>query len=255
MVKELGKSEMVVVGGKKAVKFARAIGAKRWSLEALKEHYVHSKTIFGTDVKRLIYMPCGDKFIKHGKKLDKATEMLMESIKMVADCNGVQVIVFPMFRHSAYPDVNRTISGWFKEHAALERNLFMGVNEVDEQNSSALMKTTPGDTTTTQFADAQGIATKAGIKRVGEYLNQLGDAGKFNLYMERIENAPSAQNNIRDRPSHSNVPSRVCQPNSCKNYGARRGNPLSNAGNVNDCHPPPYYVKKKYRDRGNQRGR
>uniref|UniRef100_A0A914YSH6 Uncharacterized protein n=1 Tax=Panagrolaimus superbus TaxID=310955 RepID=A0A914YSH6_9BILA len=179
------------------------------------------------------------------------TEMLMESIKMVADCNGVQGIVLPMSRHFAYPD-------------ALERNLFMGVNEVEEQNSPAMMKATPGDTTTTQYADAQAIATKAGIKRVGEYLNQLGDAFKVNIAQERVEDdriQPACESNgqVNVCDKHASNNSRDCHSNGFKTRGAARGKPQTSKPAAEEDYstrrPVPYYVKKKFRGRSNYRGR
>uniref|UniRef100_A0A914Y9Q0 Uncharacterized protein n=1 Tax=Panagrolaimus superbus TaxID=310955 RepID=A0A914Y9Q0_9BILA len=265
-----GKSDTVVAGGENASILARAIGAQHWPLLSINEYLIRSKVVFGAAIKRLIYFPNGELFFHPESNFAEATKIMLESIEMLADCNDVKIMILPVLRHCGYPDISQKFIAWFKEQSK-DDDRFIGDKEIDEKKLVNWINATPRDTTSTEYVNDEGIATKAGIKRLGEYLNQLGDAFKVNVAQERFKNdqiqsesngsVANGQVNVRDKPTSSSVwtnNSRDCHSNGFKTRGAARGKPqTSKSAAQEDCsahRPAPYYLNKN-RGRGNYRGR
>uniref|UniRef100_A0A914YEL9 CCHC-type domain-containing protein n=1 Tax=Panagrolaimus superbus TaxID=310955 RepID=A0A914YEL9_9BILA len=194
------KADTVVVGGQNADIFARAIGAQYYSLNSMEEYLIRSKAVFGPAIKRLIYFPSGELFYRNDARFAEASKMLMESVKVLCDCNDVQVIVLPVLRNCAFPDVSQEFITWFKEQAKEDATRFVGNQEVDEKKLINWLEATPRDTTFIEYVDEKGIVTKKGVRRLAEYLNELGGIYKVNLQMERN------QNNLRHDVSSDATP-------------------------------------------------
>uniref|UniRef100_A0A914YS76 Uncharacterized protein n=1 Tax=Panagrolaimus superbus TaxID=310955 RepID=A0A914YS76_9BILA len=83
---------------------------------------------------------------------------------------------------------NQEFITWFKEQAKEDATRFVGNQEVDEKKLINWLEATPRDTTFIEYVDEKGIVTKKGVRRLAEYLNELGGIYKVNLQMERNQN-------------------------------------------------------------------
>uniref|UniRef100_A0A914QFD4 Uncharacterized protein n=1 Tax=Panagrolaimus davidi TaxID=227884 RepID=A0A914QFD4_9BILA len=246
-----GKTDTVVVGGENAAILARAFGSQHWPMMCPDDYIQKAKVIFGAAIKRVIYCPTGELFFRYDSKFAEATKLVLEALETLARYNDVHILVLPILRHCAFPDVNQELTAWYKElNVRHESVSIMGNQEVDEMKLINWLRATPLSTSNTQFVDAQGILSKEGVQVLGEYLKNLGHTFKVNVncLMERNREKPpsdAAKNqvvNAKDRHRGWNEKPPF-------NYKSRGH---SNLGNANRGHQNRGHQNRGHSSRGHQ---
>uniref|UniRef100_A0AC35FY37 Integrase catalytic domain-containing protein n=1 Tax=Panagrolaimus sp. PS1159 TaxID=55785 RepID=A0AC35FY37_9BILA len=193
-----GKSDTVVAGGENASIIARAMGAQHWPMLLPDDYIQKSKVIFGGAVKRVIYCPTGELFFRYDSKFAEATKIFLEALENIARHNDVDILVLPILRNCAFPDINQELNIWYKELKIPQNRVLIGGNqEFDEMKLIHWLKATPLSQTNVKYVDHQGILTKDGVQMLGEYLKNLGYSFKINVncLMERNQDEREISSN------------------------------------------------------------
>uniref|UniRef100_A0AC35G0J6 Uncharacterized protein n=1 Tax=Panagrolaimus sp. PS1159 TaxID=55785 RepID=A0AC35G0J6_9BILA len=182
-----GKSDTVVAGGENALALARALGVQHWSMMSPEDYIQKGKVIFGAAVKRMIFWATGELFFKYDSNFNEATKLFLEAIKNISLYNNIEIIVLPILRNCAFPDVNQELNNWYKELNMDQGRVFIiGNKEVDEMKLITWLRATPLSSTNLQYVNHQGIITKEEENR-GETQDRGNYGGRGN-FRGRVNN-------------------------------------------------------------------
>uniref|UniRef100_A0A914Y7U5 RNA-directed DNA polymerase n=1 Tax=Panagrolaimus superbus TaxID=310955 RepID=A0A914Y7U5_9BILA len=180
--------DTVVCGGENASRIKSAINANYWPMHAPEEAELRAKVVFGSKIKRIIYVPHEKMIYGNGIKFDSATRAILESLNYLDKCNNCEIIMLPIFRHLDFPEVSQQFINWFKE-AALNDSRLIGNQELDEMKLIHWLQATPSNKDGTDYVSAAGILREHGTQKLVQYLNLLGYKFKHRELLE-IRNDP-----------------------------------------------------------------
>uniref|UniRef100_A0A914YC62 RNA-directed DNA polymerase n=1 Tax=Panagrolaimus superbus TaxID=310955 RepID=A0A914YC62_9BILA len=165
--------DTVVVGGENAKKFKNAINANYWPMNSSDESEIRAKVIFGSKIKKIIYIPSEKLIYGNGAQFESATNVILQTLNYLDQCNDCEIIMLPILRHFDYPEINQKFFNWFKETAATDSR-FVGCKEVDEMRLIHWLHATPSNKDETDHVAANGILNELGTQKLVQYLNHLG---------------------------------------------------------------------------------